>query len=82
MDQSDKDWNESNDINKIIWQQIWMEYKVALLHLYNSLLYSVLRLSTGSNPQVRVPVGRYLHVPNPKPTSTGFWRAGNPNPRV
>jgi len=40
------------------------------------------RLSTGSNPWVRVPMGRYLYIPNPKPASAGFWRAGNPNLQV
>jgi pre-mRNA-processing factor 8 len=38
----DEGWNEFNDINKaIIHQQICTEYKVAFLHLYNSLPRSV-----------------------------------------
>lgn len=42
MDQYDEDWNEFNDINKIIIrQQIRTEYKVAFPHLYNSLPRSV-----------------------------------------
>ena len=42
MDNYDEDWNEFNDINKvIIRQQIRMEYKVAFPHLYNSLPRSV-----------------------------------------
>jgi pre-mRNA-processing factor 8 len=42
MDQYDEDWNEFNDINKvIIRQQIRTEYKVAFPHLYNSLPRSV-----------------------------------------
>ncbi|KAI5985054.1 NUC071 domain-containing protein [Pisolithus albus] len=42
MDMFDEDWNEFNDINKvIIRQQIRTEYKVAFSHLYNSLPCSV-----------------------------------------
>src|SRR3984957_13018159 len=42
MDNYDEDWNEFNDINKvIIRQQIRTEYKVAFPHLYNSLPRSV-----------------------------------------
>ncbi|KAK7048243.1 NUC071 domain-containing protein [Favolaschia claudopus] len=42
MDNFDDDWNEFNDINKvIIRQQIRTEYKVAFPHLYNSLPRSV-----------------------------------------
>lgn len=42
MDTFDEDWNEFNDINKvIIRQQIRTEYKVAFPHLYNSLPRSV-----------------------------------------
>ena len=42
MDIFDEDWNEFNDINKvIIRQQIRTEYKVAFPHLYNSLPHSV-----------------------------------------
>lgn len=42
MDQYDEDWNEFNDINKIIIrQQVRTEYKVAFPHLYNSLPRSV-----------------------------------------
>ena len=41
-----------------------------------------LRLSMGSNLWVQVPICRYLHLPNPKPASSGFWRVGNPNPWV
>jgi len=38
MDAFDEDWNEFNDVNKvIIHQQIRTEYKVAFPHLYNSL---------------------------------------------
>ena len=38
MDAFDEDWNEFNDVNKvIIRQQIRTEYKVAFPHLYNSL---------------------------------------------
>jgi hypothetical protein len=37
MDTYDEDWNEFNDIDKvIIRQQIRTEYKVAFPHLYNS----------------------------------------------
>ncbi|KAL7751467.1 Pre-mRNA-processing-splicing factor 8 [Sorochytrium milnesiophthora] len=42
MDQSDEDWNEFNDINKIIIRHpIRTEYKVAFPFLYNSLPRSV-----------------------------------------
>ncbi|KIM72136.1 hypothetical protein PILCRDRAFT_16417 [Piloderma croceum F 1598] len=42
MDTFDEDWNEFNDIGKvIIRQQIRTEYKVAFPHLYNSLPHSV-----------------------------------------
>ncbi|KAG2116792.1 NUC071 domain-containing protein [Suillus clintonianus] len=42
MDAFDEDWNEFNDVNKvIIRQQIRTEYKVAFPHLYNSLPRSV-----------------------------------------
>lgn len=42
MEAFDEDWNEFNDINKvIIRQQIRTEYKVAFPHLYNSLPRSV-----------------------------------------
>lgn len=42
MEAFDEDWNEFNDINKIIIrQQIRTEYKVAFPHLYNSLPRSV-----------------------------------------
>ena len=42
MGNYDEDWNEFNDINKvIIRQQIRTEYKVAFPHLYNSLPRSV-----------------------------------------
>ncbi|KAH9917572.1 uncharacterized protein B0H18DRAFT_846460, partial [Fomitopsis serialis] len=42
MDSFNEDWNEFNDINKvIIRQQIRTEYKVAFPHLYNSLPRSV-----------------------------------------
>ena len=42
MDTFDEDWNEFNDINKIIIRQpIRTEYKVAFPHLYNSLPRSV-----------------------------------------
>ena len=42
MDTFDEDWNEFNDIGKvIIRQQIRTEYKVAFPHLYNSLPRSV-----------------------------------------
>ena len=46
----DEDWNEFNDINKvIIRQQIRTEYKVAFPHLYNSLPRSV-RISNYHSP--------------------------------
>ncbi|KAG0693638.1 pre-mRNA processing splicing factor 8 [Suillus ampliporus] len=42
MDAFDEDWNEFNDVNKvIIRQQIRTEYNVAFSHLYTSLLHSV-----------------------------------------
>jgi pre-mRNA-processing factor 8 len=42
MDTFDEDWNEFNDINKVIVrQQIRTEYRVAFPHLYNSLPCSV-----------------------------------------
>ncbi|KAL6300911.1 hypothetical protein BKA93DRAFT_865036, partial [Sparassis latifolia] len=42
MDTFDEDWNEFNDINKVvIHQRIRTEYKVAFLHLHNSLPRSV-----------------------------------------
>ncbi|KAK0464642.1 NUC071 domain-containing protein [Desarmillaria tabescens] len=42
MDSFDEDWNEFNDINKVIIRQpIRTEYKVAFPHLYNSLPRSV-----------------------------------------
>ncbi|KIJ29669.1 hypothetical protein M422DRAFT_36884, partial [Sphaerobolus stellatus SS14] len=51
MDQYDEDWNEFNDINKIIIrQQIRTEYKVAFPHLYNSLPRSV-HISPYHNPK-------------------------------
>ena len=46
MDTFDEDWNEFNDIGKVIIpQQICTEYKVAFPHLYNSLPRSVCLLS-------------------------------------
>jgi pre-mRNA-processing factor 8 len=51
MDTFDDDWNEFNDINKvIIRQQIRTEYKVAFPHLYNSLPRSV-RISAYHTPK-------------------------------
>ncbi|KIM74584.1 hypothetical protein PILCRDRAFT_14351 [Piloderma croceum F 1598] len=51
MDTFDEDWNEFNDIGKvIIRQQIRTEYKVAFPHLYNSLPRSV-RLSPYHSPK-------------------------------
>lgn len=51
MDQFDEDWNEFNDINKVIIRAgIRTEYKVAFPHLYNSLPRSV-RISTYHEPQ-------------------------------
>jgi pre-mRNA-processing factor 8 len=51
MDTFDEDWNEFNDIGKvIIRQQIRTEYKVAFPHLYNSLPSSV-RLSPYHSPE-------------------------------
>lgn len=51
MDSFDEDWNEFNDINKvIIRQQIRTEYKVAFPHLYNSLPRSV-RISPYHTPK-------------------------------
>ncbi|KAF7291692.1 Pre-mrna-processing-splicing factor 8 [Mycena chlorophos] len=51
MDTFDDDWNEFNDINKvIIRQQIRTEYKVAFPHLYNSLPRSV-RISPYHSPK-------------------------------
>ncbi|KAI0338909.1 pre-mRNA-processing-splicing factor [Trametopsis cervina] len=51
MDTFDEDWNEFNDINKIIIrQQIRTEYKVAFPHLYNSLPRSV-RISPYHTPK-------------------------------
>ncbi|KAF8202031.1 NUC071 domain-containing protein [Mycena galopus ATCC 62051] len=51
MDTFDDDWNEFNDINKvIIRQQIRTEYKVAFPHLYNSLPRSV-RISPYRSPK-------------------------------
>ena len=51
MDTFDEDWNEFNDIGKvIIRQQIRTEYKVAFPHLYNSLPRSV-RLSSYHSPK-------------------------------
>ena len=51
MDNYDEDWNEFNDINKvIIRQQIRTEYKVAFPHLYNSLPRSV-RISPSHAPK-------------------------------
>lgn len=42
MDSFDEDWNEFNDINKVVIRnQIRTEYKVAFPHLYNSLPRSV-----------------------------------------
>ena len=42
MDTFDEDWNEFNDVNKVIIRQpIRTEYKVAFPHLYNSLPRSV-----------------------------------------
>ena len=42
MDNYDEDWNEFNDIHKVIIRQhICTEYKVAIPHLYNSLPRSV-----------------------------------------
>ncbi|KAJ3800917.1 NUC071 domain-containing protein [Lentinula aff. detonsa] len=52
MDSFDEDWNEFNDINKvIIRQQIRTEYKVAFPHLYNSLPRSV-RISAYHTPKI------------------------------
>jgi pre-mRNA-processing factor 8 len=42
MDAFDEDWNEFNDINKVIIRgMIRSEYKIAFPHLYNSLPRSV-----------------------------------------
>ncbi|KAI9504626.1 hypothetical protein BX070DRAFT_222513 [Coemansia spiralis] len=50
---ADEDWNEFNDINKIIIRQpIRTEYKVAFPHLYNSLPRKV-RVSTYHTPAVQ-----------------------------
>ncbi|KAJ1942065.1 Pre-mRNA-processing-splicing factor 8, partial [Linderina macrospora] len=50
---ADEDWNEFNDINKIIIRQpIRTEYKVAFPHLYNSLPRNV-RLSAYHTPAVQ-----------------------------
>lgn len=60
MDAFDEDWNEFNDINKIIIrQQIRTEYKVAFPHLYNSLPRSV-QISP-----YHVPKNVYIRTENP-----------------
>ncbi|KAJ1868438.1 hypothetical protein LPJ78_000186 [Coemansia sp. RSA 989] len=53
VDPADEDWNEFNDINKIIIRQpIRTEYKVAFPHLYNSLPRKV-RVSLYHTPAVQ-----------------------------
>lgn len=73
--EDDEDWNEFNDINKIIVRnQIRTEYKIAFPHLYNSRPRGV-HLSTYHHPAVcfiksdsyDVPVFNYDAVINPMP---------------
>ncbi|KAJ2716652.1 pre-mRNA-splicing factor 8 [Coemansia spiralis] len=60
MDPADEDWNEFNDINKIIIRQpIRTEYKVAFPHLYNSLPRKV-RVS-----QYHTPAVQYVRADSP-----------------
>jgi pre-mRNA-processing factor 8 len=60
MDMFDEDWNEFNDIGKVVFRQkIRMEYKVAFPHLYNSLPRSV-RLSPYHSPK-----NVYIRMDNP-----------------
>ena len=60
MDTFDEDWNEFNNINKvIIRQQIRTEYRVSFPHLYNSLMRSV-HLSPYHHPK-----NVYIHMDDP-----------------
>ncbi|KAJ2724945.1 Pre-mRNA-processing-splicing factor 8 [Coemansia sp. Benny D115] len=60
---ADEDWNEFNDINKIIIRQpIRTEYKVAFPHLYNSLPRKV-RVSTYHTPAVQYLRAEDLDLP-------------------
>ncbi|KAJ2804548.1 hypothetical protein H4R21_001603, partial [Coemansia helicoidea] len=60
VDPADEDWNEFNDINKIIIRQpIRTEYKVAFPHLYNSLPRKV-RVS-----QYHTPAVQYVRAESP-----------------
>ena len=63
MDTFDEDWNEFNNIGKvIIWQQIHTEYKVTFPHLYNSLPRSV-RLSPYHSPKKCISASTILTCP-------------------
>ena len=73
--EDDEDWNEFNDINKIVVRnQIRTEYKIAFPHLYNSRPRGV-NLSPYHHPavcyikndNVEVPVFNYDAVINPMP---------------
>jgi len=73
MDSFDEDWNEFNDINKvIIRQQIRTEYKVAFPHLYNSLPRSV-RISP-----YHFPKNVYIRTDDPDLPAFGFDPLINP----
>ncbi|KAJ1939365.1 pre-mRNA-splicing factor 8, partial [Kickxella alabastrina] len=70
---ADEDWNEFNDINKIIIRQpIRTEYKVAFPHLYNSLPRKV-RVSTYHTPALQ-----YVRSENPDLPAFYYDPAINP----
>ncbi|KAJ1734331.1 hypothetical protein LPJ61_001133, partial [Coemansia biformis] len=70
---ADEDWNEFNDINKIIIRQpIRTEYKVAFPHLYNSLPRKV-RVS-----QYHTPAVQYVPADNPDLPAFYFDPVVNP----
>jgi len=74
MEAFDEDWNEFNDIGKvIIRQQIRTEYKVAFPHLYNSLPRSV-HVSVYHEPK-----NLYIRTEDPNLPTFYFDRACSPS---
>lgn len=72
MDRDEEDWNEFNDINKIIIRhQIRSEYRVAFPYLYNSRPRAV-HLATYHHPALY-----YLKVKLSLDSSVGQGNAGN-----
>ncbi|KAJ1979992.1 hypothetical protein H4R33_005585 [Dimargaris cristalligena] len=75
VDPADEDWNEFNDINKIIIRQpVRTEYKIAFPYLYNSLPRSV-RVSPYHHPAVQ-----YIKTDDPDLPAFYFDPVVNPIP--